>query len=303
MAEAGRWSPGGVVLTAVLLGAVVWSFWPSLMDMASRWRTDPQYSHGFIVPLFSGYLLWSRRSLLAAGSNNGRWYGVAILALGLVLRTAGVLFFVNWFEAIALPVCLAGVTVAVAGWTGLRWAYPAILFLGFMIPLPFAIQTAMSAGLQRIATQASTYLLVTAGVPAVAEGNVILLSNDVRIGVVEACSGLGMLVTFFALSTGVALVLHREPVWGRVLVVLSTIPVAIAVNVVRITATGFLYSRSQDEWARWVFHDVAGWLMMPVGVAMFFALLWATHRIIVPTETHRSTGGRGALGISTFGRY
>jgi exosortase len=252
--------------------------------MAERWRTDPQYSHGFLVPLFSAYLLWSRRGHLSKPLR-GTWIGVAITLVGLALRAVGTITFVGWFEAISLLVCLAGVVVTLLGWTGLRWAAPAILFLGFMAPLPYALQTSMSASLQRVATKASTYLLVTAGVPAVSDGNVIVLSNDTRVGVVEACSGLGMLVTFCALSVAVVLLLRSEPIWAKVIVVLSTVPVAVAVNVIRITVTGFLYDQSQDEWARWVFHDVAGWLMMPLAVLMFFGLLWLTHRIVVPART------------------
>ncbi|HET6575591.1 MAG TPA: exosortase/archaeosortase family protein [Fimbriiglobus sp.] len=271
-------------MTAALLsGVVLWSYWPTLADMAERWRTDPQYSHGFLVPLFSAYLLWSRRGRMS-GQLRGNWAGVGITVAGLALRALGAIAFVGWFEAVSLLVCLAGVVVTLTGWTGLRWSAPAILFLAFMAPLPYAVQTSMSASLQRIATKSSTYLLVTAGVPAVSDGNVIVLSNDTRVGVVEACSGLGMLVTFCALSVAVVLLLRSEPVWAKVVVVLSTVPVAVAVNVVRITVTGFLYDQSHDEWARWVFHDVAGWLMMPLAVLMFFSLLWLTHRIVVPTR-------------------
>jgi exosortase len=277
--------PTQAVWAGALLLAVLWSYWPTFTSMAERWRNDPQYSHGFLIPLFSAYLLWSRRGLLA-GPVRGNWAGPAVVVAGMALRAVGAVFFVGWFEALSVLVCLAGVVVALAGWRGLRWAWPAVLFLIFMAPLPYALQTSMSGSLQRIATKASTYLLVTAGVPAVSEGNVILLSNDTRIGVVEACSGLGMLMTFCALSVAVVLLLRSEPVWAKILILLSTVPVAVLVNVVRITATGFLYDRSRDEWARWVFHDVAGWLMMPAGVLLFFALLWLMHRIIVPvTET------------------
>jgi exosortase len=278
-----RPSPATLVTTGLLLAATAWVYWPTLADMVYRWESDPQYSHGFLVPAFSAYLLWSRRGKLA-GPVRGSWYGLGLVGLGILVRAVGVVAFVGWFEALSLLVCLAGLVVTVAGWKGLRWAWPAVAFLGFMIPLPYALQTALSGSLQRIATRVSTYLLVAAGVPAVADGNVILLSGDTRLGVVEACSGLGMLVTFFALSAAIAIVMRSEPVWARVGVLVSAVPVAVAVNVVRITATGVLYDASQDEWARWVFHDVAGWLMMPLAVLMFFLLLWLAHRIIAPVR-------------------
>lgn len=278
-----RWPYAQLVSAGVLTAAVVWAYWPTLAEMAHRWDSDPQYSHGFLVPAFSAYLLWSRRSHLA-GPVRGSWYGLAVIAVGILLRGVGVIAFVGWFEALSFLVCLAGIVVTLAGRTGLRWAWPAVAYLGFMVPLPYAIQTTMSGSLQRVATRASTYLLVASGVPAVADGNVILLSNDARLGVVEACSGLGMLVTFFALAAAVAVLLRSEPLWARVGVVLSAVPVAVAVNVIRITATGLLYDASQDEWARWVFHDVAGWLMMPVAAVFFFLLLWLAHRIVPPAR-------------------
>jgi exosortase len=272
---------GTAVTVGLLASSFVWAYWPILSDMADRWQTDPQYSHGYLVPIFSLYLLWSRRSMLPTGSGTGRWLGLGWIGLGLLMRAAGVLLFFGWLEAVSILPCLAGCVIAITGRGGLRWAYPGILFLIFMIPLPYALQSAMSQSLQRAATDASTYLLVTLGVPAISEGNVILLGEDVRLAVVAACSGLGMVMTFLTLSAGMAIMLKGEPIWARTIVVMSTVPVAIAVNTLRITATGILHHWSESEWARWVFHDVAGWLMMPIGLILFFALLWATRRAVV----------------------
>src|SRR5688572_6130170 len=86
-------SNGPLVGAVILLAASVWSYLPSLTDMASRWLTDPQYSHGFLVPLFSAYLLWSRRSVLASGPATGRWLGVGLVGIALALRAAGVVLF------------------------------------------------------------------------------------------------------------------------------------------------------------------------------------------------------------------
>jgi exosortase len=113
-------------------------------------------------------------------------------------------------------------------------------------------------------------LLQTVGVPAISEGNVILLTQE-RLGVVEACSGLSMLVTFFALAIGFALLIERHWLYA-VAMVLAAAPIAVGANVIRITVTGILFEANQNEIAKKVFHDVAGWLMMPLGVA-FLALL------------------------------
>src|SRR5262249_35865348 len=133
---------------------------------------------------------------------------------------------------------LAGVTWCLGGWPLLRMAAPAIAFLGFMLPLPHRVEVALGLPLQKIATLASTYLLQMFGFTAAAEGNVIVL-NDVRLGIVDACSGLGMLVTFFAMATAVVLVLNR-PLLDKLIVLASAIPIAVIANVIRITATGVL---------------------------------------------------------------
>jgi exosortase len=148
-----------------------------------------------------------------------------------------------------------------------------------MVPLPFRLEGAMSHPLQRAGTLASTYALQTLGLPAIAEGNVIHI-DDVSIGVVEACSGLGMLFTFVAMSAGVALLIRR-PALDRVVILLSAAPIAVAVNVLRIATTGVLHKVAGHELADRVFHDLAGWLMMPAALGLMAAELWLLSRLLI----------------------
>jgi exosortase len=259
--------------------AILWAYWTTLVEMGERWFDDPQYSHGYLVPLFSLYLLWARRSIVKHGLGSPSWWGVFVLVLALGMRLGGVYFFYGFFDAISLLLCLGGLALVLGGGRALRWSWPAILFLGFMVPLPFRLQTALGGVLQRIATKMSTYCLQTLGAPAVSEGNIILI-NDMRIGVVEACNGLGMLVTFFAISTAAAMLL-KHGWWRRLALIIGAIPIAILANVVRITVTGLLYSASQGKAAQVVFHDVAGLLMMPLAVLFIFMELFVLDRLIV----------------------
>ena len=199
--------------------------------------------------------------------------------VAIALRLAGAMLFLPWLDAISLLPALAALAVLLGGWAALRWSWPAIAFLAFMPPLPYRLQLALGGPLQRIATQASTYLLQTVGVPATSEGNVIIL-NTTRLGVVEACSGLSMLVTFFALATAVALV-ARRPWPDKLLIIASAVPIAVASNVARITVTALLFEAAQDRAAQLVFHDLAGWLMMPVALAMLGAELAVLDRLLV----------------------
>src|SRR5262249_14513643 len=154
-------------------------------------------------------------------------------------------------QAALLP-CLAGLCILVGGWNGWRWAWPAVLFLCFMMPLPFSLETALALPLQRVATVASTFVLLTLGLGAFSQRNVIHRGEH-RIGIVEACNGLSMLVVFFALATAVVLVFPLS--WlEKAVVVLSAIPIALLANITRIVVTALLYQVASSEVAQTFFH-------------------------------------------------
>jgi exosortase len=279
-ATAARPQNAVLALAAAGLAVVLWSYWSTLDAIAERWTNDPAYSHGFLVPLFSVYLLWLRRDRLAGGVSPA-WWGVGIVLLAGGMRLAGHFLYQSWLDAASLPICLAGLVAAAGGWKALKWAAPGLLFLAFMLPLPYKLQTMLGGQLQRLATVVSTYVLQTVGVPAVAEGNVILLSTT-KLGVVEACSGLSMLMTFFALAVAVAILADTRSIFERLVIVASALPIAVAANVVRIVVTSVLYEMDKGELARRVYHDLAGWLMMPLALGMLLVELFVLGRAIVP---------------------
>jgi exosortase len=248
--------------------------------MAERWSSNPQYSHGFLVPVFAGVVLWHRRHL-APASAAPCWWGLPVVLSGVVLRLVGTYGGIEALEGLALLPTLAGLCLMLAGWRGLQWTWPAIAFLWFMLPLPFVAETALAHPLQRLATTASTYLLQTLGMPALAEGNIILI-EDIKLGVTGACGGLGMLMTFFALSTAVAIVVQRR--WtDKLLIIASAVPIAVFANVVRITATGVVHCYFGQQ-AGNMLHDWAGWLMMPLALGILALELWFLDRLLVETE-------------------
>ena len=197
-----------IVASIGLVALTVWSFLPALMEMSNKWASNPLYSHGYLVPLFALAILYVRRVRLAAVKPGFSWGGLPLIALGGLFYTLGGLVASDTVTGLALIPATAGLFVIAGGWPALAWAWPAVGFLAFMIPLPYQIEVALSAPLRGIATTLSTLALQTFGFPAIAEGNVILLENG-RVAVVEACSGLGMLLTFFALATAVLIIANR----------------------------------------------------------------------------------------------
>jgi exosortase len=235
--------------------------------MADRWAHEPQYSHGFLVPVFALFLLWHRRDRYVPESFRGASWGLALVLLGFCMRLVGTYIFFPWLEEASLLPCMFGGCLLLGGWSALRWAWPALTFLLFMIPLPFQIESALAHPLQRVATIASAASLELLGFQATAEGNIVWVRDEFRLAVEEACGGLSMLLTFFALATAFALVLRR-PWPDKVVLIVSAIPIALLANVARITLTGVLHDLAGNEVAQAFFHDLAGWFMMLLALGM-----------------------------------
>lgn len=274
------------LICAALGVAIGWAYWPVFVEVSRSWSSDPQYSHGYLVPLFSAFLLWRNRGDGLTAESKPSWWGLPVLLVGLGLYLTGAYLFFDWFQAISLIPVLAGAVLLIGGWPMLRKTAWPIAFLMFMFPLPHSVSTMLSQPLQRIATLVSTYFLQTVGLPAISEGNVIII-NEARIGVVEACNGLGMMLLFFAIATGVAILVDR-PLWQKAVLVLSAIPIAVIANIARIAVTGLLTGVVGQEWVDWLFHDVAGWFMMPLALALLGLELMFLSRLFVDVE-YRTT--------------
>jgi exosortase len=225
--------------SAALAVLVLWAFTPTFAELSYHWSSAPEYSHGYLVPLFAIFLLYLRRDRCAGITASHSWWGIALVALCVAMRFTADYLFMDWLDAASLLPCLAGLTLLLGGKKALVWAWPAIAFLGFMIPLPFHLPTALANPLQRLVALASAFVLQKLGLPALSEDNVILI-NETRIGVVDACSGMRMLVMFFALSTAFCFLVKR-PRWQKLVLVVSAVPIALSANIVRITATGVMY--------------------------------------------------------------
>jgi exosortase len=272
---------GALYFWVAFFAALLWAYWPPLVEMASKWVNDPQYSHAYFVPVFSLVLVWSRRKELAECREGAPLAGPGALLLAAAMRVAGAAVYLDWLEAISLLPALAGAVLLVWGWRGLARTWDAVAFLFFMVPLPYSAETALSHPLQRMATGSSTFLLQMLGFPAFAEGNVIVL-NESRIGIIEACNGLGMLILFFALAVGLALVVKR-PLIDRALIVLSAAPIAVVSNTLRITLTSVLHDKLGARYGEMLGHN-QGWIMMPMALLMLWAELKLLNWVLIEED-------------------
>jgi exosortase len=252
--------------TLIITAALLWSYWPSFQSLERVWSEDPRYSHGYLVPLFVLYLVWSRRAKLTEVGCRPSLGGLVLMGIGIAMHLSGAVTNHEWIESASFLPSLAGLCVLGWGWTALRFLWPCVAFLVFMIPLPYRVEMGLGVPLQSLATHASAIVLQMVGLPALEEGNTISLSHA-KIGIVEACNGLSMLTFFFAISVGLVLVVQR-PWIERVLIIAGAIPIALIANVARITITSLLVDSVGHGIAGIDFHDLAGYLMMPFALVL-----------------------------------
>jgi exosortase len=268
-------TPAWGVTFLVLVAALTFLYAKLFAYCFTQWL-KPDYSHGFLVPLFSVYLAYHFKHLKPERIRWPNPWGLAFLAGGLVVFFAADKFNIakEWLQGFAFVLNLCGVTLLLGGWKALKWLAPALAFLLFMFPLPYSVEHALGSKLQLIAAAASEFCLQLIGYATYREG-VILYVKDHALEVEKACSGLSMLLTFAAISTGMALVVDR-PWADRILILVSAVPVAVLSNVIRITLTGVLYNEGGKELGDKVFHDFAGWMMMPIALAV----LWLELKVL-----------------------
>ncbi len=276
------------ILVGVLVTILTACYWNTLTGTAVAWD-DPMYSHGYLIPLFAAFLLYSRREPFGTVTQRERWLGVGIIAAGTVLRVFGSFMVQFTVDRLTIVVCLLGVFVLVGGLKALRWAGPAIGFLIFMFPLPRILVDNILRPMQTMATISSVYALQTLGVEVFREGNRIVLEQN-SMGVVDQCSGLRMLTIFIALAVAIVLISKHRPLWERAIILLSSIPIALLVNCIRITITGFCYERNLGTLADRIFHDFAGVIMMPLALGFLFLVMQILSRLIIEDGPSRSLG-------------
>ena len=276
-------SPHWLTVASVMLGAAcVWSYWPTLVEMVGQWIKQPDYSHGFLVIPIALFFLWTKRSRMPRAEFRPSIYGVALLALACALHVAAGAFYLGPLDGWTIPIWAAGAVWLLFGWHILAWSLPSIVFLWFMIPIPFQAETWLSVPLQSVATKLSTACLLMLGQPALAEGNTIWIGEH-QLFIAEACSGLRIFVGIFALAFAFAL-FSRWSWWQKALALAAALPIAIVANVIRIVTTGLLYQLVSSEAGMRFSHDFSGIVMIPFAAVLFWLFLVYLEKLFPEVE-------------------
>ena len=267
------WWVQGAVLT-LFIGLL---YYDVLRRLTLQWVNDPNFSHGFFVPLFSVYLLWQRRERLSELQLRPSWTGLAVMAAAIALLVVGVLGAELFLSRASLLLLLAGLVVQLLGWNWLQAMTFPLAFLFLMIPIPAILFNQIAFPLQLLAARMATAMLSLFGVPVLREGNVIQLAS-MSLEVVEACSGIRSLVSLLTLALIYGYLL--EPSWlRRTLLALASIPIAVMANAVRVMGTGILGQYWDPDKARGFFHEFSGWVIFVLSLGMLFAFHTALQKL------------------------
>lgn len=261
------WSSRSAAAFSILAVLVAWLYHPVLVSLVRQWWDDSDYSHGFLIPLIASYLVWQRRERLRNAPATPRGSGLVVLVGGVGLFILANMAAELFVMRVSLLVIVAGLILFLLGRAHLKLLAFPLLYLLFMIPPPAIVFNAITVPLQLFAASAATTSLQLLDVPVLREGNLIILANT-TLEVAAACSGVRSLLALVALAVTYAY-FTQDRFWGRALLFVSAVPIAIVANATRVIATGILAQFLGDEAARGFFHTFSGWLVF---VAAFVLL-------------------------------
>lgn len=251
------------LLVLVVIAALYWNIVP---PMVADWYNDENYSHGFIVPLVAGYFAYIRREELAEALVAPSGAGLAVVLLALAQLTVAWLGTEYFLMRSSLVVLIAGMVLYLFGSAVFRLLLLPVLYLFFMVPLPYILYDAVAFPLKLFVTKVSVKTLQLMGVVVLREGNIIMFPST-TLEVADACSGIRSLVSLLALAVAYACMMTKSPL-RRWVIVLSAIPIAICTNALRVIATGVLAQYWGARAAEGFFHEFAGLAVFAVAMVL-----------------------------------
>ncbi|HEU4635620.1 MAG TPA: exosortase A, partial [Edaphobacter sp.] len=268
------WLPGSIL--ALLLIAL---YYRVAIKLVVDWYNIPDYSHGFLVPLFSIFLIWDNRRKIAATPIRPSWAGLPVVVLGLLILIFGVYGVDLFTSRVSFVLLLSGLIWTFLGRAMLRQLRFPVLVLLLAIPFPAIIFNQITFPLQLLASKLASSILPLLGVPTLQEGNVIQLPV-MKLEVAEACSGIRSLMSLFTLAVFYGYFLEKTT-RRRLILALASIPIAVAANAIRIVGTGLCVQYWDPTKALGFFHEFSGWVMFVISLGCLY-LIHRIMRIVAP---------------------
>jgi exosortase len=259
----------------IIVGLFFYLFHIEIYRIVYRWVTDSSWSHGFLIPFFSLYFLNQRKDKILNLHSQPNYLGLFFLICCIVAYPFIIFQLkIAYFQSLIMIPALGAIVLFLGGWRLVRYTWLPVLYLYFAVPLPERFYREVTIPMRMLAARVASAMLDSLGsVEATANGVIVdVVLNGKRIepplDVAEACSGMRLLMTFLALGVAMAY-LHYRPIWQRITLLLSTIPIAILCNIVRVTVTGFLYIFVAPKYTQGIYHDALGMGMLPLAFGLY----------------------------------
>jgi len=243
---------------------------PLFLALVQNWIDDHDYSHGFFVPLISAYFVWKKKNILQSLSAEPNNVGLIILIGGLLLYSISLIGDIAFTARLSMLIVLAGIIIYLSGKTIFKELLFPWAFLIFMIPIPYVLITSIAFSMRLFASKWAALLIKLIGMPVMREGNIIHLSNT-SLEVGDPCSGLRSLVSLLALGTIYAYVSQKSNI-KRMILSLSTIPIAIIANIFRIAATALLAYVYGEKVAQGFLHEFSGIVVFIIALLLLIMI-------------------------------
>jgi exosortase len=281
-----RVKPGVLPPLTMVSGSFIWLYNETIVKLIGDWSNNPNFSHGFLIPFISGYMIWTRREELSSMPIKPSNYGLIAIGFGMLLYFVGNIGAELFTVRFSMIVTLVGLSMYLLGTAIGRKLFFPVVFMVFMIPVPSIVWNELAFPLQVFAAGLSASVVQSVGIPVLREGNVLHLAST-SLEVVDACSGLRSLTSLLALSGAFA---YMSPlrIGSKCLLFLSAIPVAVAVNIARLSVTAVMAHQIGKRATEGLVHDLSGLSVF----VLAFPLLYCVYRLLLHAEK-KLDGGDG----------
>ncbi len=277
----------GYVKILIIAALFVLLFRSEIETIVRRWVTDSSWSHGFLIPLFSLYFIDQHKKEILNLETRANYLGLFLLICGILFYPFNIVHLqYGYLRPVGMIASLGAIVLFLGGWRLLKHTWLPVAFLIFAVPLPQRYYNALTIPMRCwAATVASALLNLVPDLEAAANGVLIDVfykgrSLEPALDVAEACSGMRLLLAFMALGVAMAY-LHERPLWQRLVLVVSTVPIAILCNIIRVTITGFIYILIHPKYAQGVYHDMLGMAMLPLAFGLYGFLAWFMSNLFI----------------------
>jgi len=286
-AQKHQWRQLGVhnyIKILIIVGLFCFLFRNEIAGIVSRWLTDSSWSHGFLIPFFSLYFInQKRREILRSALDEEfrpNYLGLVFLIFGILFYPFNIVHLqYGYLRSVDMIATLGAIVLFLGGWQLIKYTWLPIAFLIFAVPLPERYYRELTIPMRQWAAKVASGLLDMVPELEAAAGGVVIdvfykgEPLEPALDVAEACSGMRLLMAFLALGVAMAY-LHYRPLWQRIILLASTVPIAILCNIVRVTFTGFIYVLINPKYAQGIYHDMLGLAMLPLAFGFYGALAW-----------------------------